>query len=201
MWVYLPLKYQLFLSNKLQALNVILTSESWLLNHFSFHTVHNVKYQPEFIYPTLMTCRIRYNLTHIPPSAAYVRRWTGCALVQVMACRLFGAKPLPEPMLGLIVNLSFRDELQWNVNRNRKTFNPENALENVVCEVVAIVSRRRWVETSNGIQLACIQICMHSDIRTVPYLTHCLLGGMIVMKLILGECHRTSWLISQYWFW
>ena len=32
------------------------------------------------------------------PSAAYMRRWTGSALVQVMACRLFGAKPLPEPM-------------------------------------------------------------------------------------------------------
>ena len=34
-----------------------------------------------------------------PPSAAYMRQWTGSTLVQVMACRLFGAKPLPEPML------------------------------------------------------------------------------------------------------
>ena len=34
-----------------------------------------------------------------PPSAAYMRQWTGSSLVQVMACRLFGAKPLPEPML------------------------------------------------------------------------------------------------------
>ena len=34
------------------------------------------------------------------PSAAYMSRWTGLALVQVMACRLFGAKPLPEPMLS-----------------------------------------------------------------------------------------------------
>ena len=32
------------------------------------------------------------------PSPAYTRHWTGSALVQVMACRLFGAKPLPEPM-------------------------------------------------------------------------------------------------------
>ena len=36
----------------------------------------------------------RYN------SAAYMRQWTRSALVQVMACRLFGAKPLPEPMLA-----------------------------------------------------------------------------------------------------
>ena len=35
----------------------------------------------------------------IPPSAAYMRQWNGSSLVQVMACRLFGAKPLPEPML------------------------------------------------------------------------------------------------------
>ena len=33
------------------------------------------------------------------PGAAYICQWTGPALVQVMACHLFGAKPLPEPML------------------------------------------------------------------------------------------------------
>ena len=33
------------------------------------------------------------------PSDAYMRRWTGSSLVQIMACRLFGAKPLSEPML------------------------------------------------------------------------------------------------------
>ena len=37
-----------------------------------------------------------------PPSAAYtcMRQWTGTILVQVMACRLCGAKPLPEPKLA-----------------------------------------------------------------------------------------------------
>ena len=34
-----------------------------------------------------------------PPSAAYMRQWTGSALIQVMACCLYGTKPLPEPML------------------------------------------------------------------------------------------------------
>ena len=33
------------------------------------------------------------------PSAAYMRRWSGPTLAQVMACRLFGVKQLPEPML------------------------------------------------------------------------------------------------------
>ena len=29
-----------------------------------------------------------------------MRQWTGPSFVQVMACRLFGAKPLPEPILA-----------------------------------------------------------------------------------------------------
>ena len=33
------------------------------------------------------------------PSAAYLHQSSGSAMVQIMACRLFGAKPLPEPML------------------------------------------------------------------------------------------------------
>ena len=35
-----------------------------------------------------------------PPSATYMRQWIGSALVQIMACRLFGAKPLSKPILG-----------------------------------------------------------------------------------------------------
>ena len=35
-----------------------------------------------------------------PPSATYMRLGIGSALVQIMACRLFGAKPLSKPMLG-----------------------------------------------------------------------------------------------------
>ena len=35
-----------------------------------------------------------------PPSAAYMRQWTGSALAQIMACRLFGTKPLSKPMLA-----------------------------------------------------------------------------------------------------
>ena len=33
------------------------------------------------------------------PNAAYLRQWTGSSLVQVMACRLFSAKPLLETIL------------------------------------------------------------------------------------------------------
>ena len=35
----------------------------------------------------------------VPTSAVYMRRGTGSALIRVMALRLFGANPLPEPVL------------------------------------------------------------------------------------------------------
>ena len=34
------------------------------------------------------------------PSVAYMSQWIGSALVQIMACRLFGAKPLSKPLSG-----------------------------------------------------------------------------------------------------
>ena len=37
-----------------------------------------------------------------PPSVAYMHLWTGSALVQIMACRMFGTKPLPEINAGLL---------------------------------------------------------------------------------------------------
>ena len=40
-----------------------------------------------------------HEINLFPPSAAYMRQWLGPALVQAMACRLFGTKPFPEPML------------------------------------------------------------------------------------------------------
>ena len=40
------------------------------------------------------------NIYSTPSSAAYRRQWIGEALVQIMACRLFGAKPLSESILG-----------------------------------------------------------------------------------------------------
>ena len=46
------------------------------------------------------------------PSAAYMRRWTWSALVQIVACRLFGAKPFSKPVLGYCQ----LDPLLWRHN-------------------------------------------------------------------------------------
>ena len=40
-----------------------------------------------------------------------------------------------------IVNWILRNKLQWNSNQNTKLFFQENAFENVVCEIAAILSR------------------------------------------------------------
>ena len=42
----------------------------------------------------------RLILNTSPPNATYIRQWIGSALVQIMACRLFGTKPLSKPMQG-----------------------------------------------------------------------------------------------------
>ena len=41
------------------------------------------------------------------PSAVYLRQWIGSTLVQIMACRLFGTKPLSKPMLGYSLLTSY----------------------------------------------------------------------------------------------
>ena len=56
-----------------------------------------------------------------------------------MACRLFGAKPLSQPMLGYC-QLNPQEQLQWNYNQNTEIFIEENAFENIVCEMAAILS-------------------------------------------------------------
>ena len=49
-----------------------------------------------------------------------------------MAWRLFGAKPLSEPMLAYYKLVSW--EFQWKSNRSSIIFIRENAFEIVVCQ-------------------------------------------------------------------
>ena len=56
-----------------------------------------------------------------------------------MACRLFGTKPLLEPILAYRQLDSW--EQMWNFNQNSKFFVPENVSDNIFCEIVAILSK------------------------------------------------------------
>ena len=84
-------------------------------------------------------CQWRFNSP--PPSVAYMGRWTGSVFVQVMACRLFGAKPLPEPVLTYC-QLYPKNKFPWNSNICMK----ENAFEKVGCKMAVILARERWID-------------------------------------------------------
>ena len=74
------------------------------------------------------------------------------SLVKVMACRLVGAKLLPESEPEPITwsyylnHWTLRNKLHWNFNRNSKSFIQENIFENGVCGMAIILSRPQCVK-------------------------------------------------------
>ena len=89
-----------------------------------------------------------------------------------MACRLFVAKLLSEPILDYcqLDPEEQTNKLQWNFNQYTKLFIPENASENIVCEKAAILSRGRWVHPSSTgpvyIQTLNLLITVATDVQT-----------------------------------
>ena len=57
-----------------------------------------------------------------------------------MACRLLGAKPLTEPVLTYC-QLDPQEQTSVKFESHYKTSIHENAFENVVCEMAAILSK------------------------------------------------------------
>ena len=98
-------------------------------------------------------------LTNLPLVLHMMSQWIGWTLVQVMAWRLFGAKPLPEPVLNYC-HWTLRDKLQWNQNSNTKLVIHEAAFANVVWEMMAILFRETWLIKGSGKQWleCCIEI-------------------------------------------
>ena len=74
-------------------------------------------------------------------------RVTGSSLVQVMTCRLIGAKPLPEQMLTYH-QLDLTNKLQWNLNQISTMFYREIVFVEVVCKLVVILFWSRCVKSS-----------------------------------------------------
>ena len=77
-----------------------------------------------------------------------------------MACRLFGAKPLPEPMLAYCHLDSWEQiSVKFESEFNHIIFIQENAFENVICQNGGyFVKGGRWFNTlrprQNGRQFA-----------------------------------------------
>ena len=103
------------------------------VSNYQCHFCAGTRYEKEHFYPSL-------------PSAVYTCKWIGSALVQIMACRLFGTKPSHYlNQCWNIVNWALMNKVQWNLNRNSYIFIQENASENIFRETAAILSRGRWV--------------------------------------------------------
>ena len=74
-----------------------------------------------------------------------MRQWTGSGLVQVMACRLFGAKPLPEPMLAYC-QLDSQEQISVKLESEFYDFHSMSPLKLSSAHMAPILSRGRWVK-------------------------------------------------------
>ena len=62
-----------------------------------------------------------------PPSATYMRQWIGSALVEIMACRLFAAKPLSKPRLDYC-QLDPKEQTSVKFQSNYKIFHSRKCI-------------------------------------------------------------------------
>ena len=113
------------------------------------------------------------NVNSSPHSGAYMRRWIGSALLQMMVCRLFGTKPLSEQTFRYSQELSpgplvYRNKLKWNLNQNRKLFIHGNASEYIVCEMAAIL----FLSRGGGVGLTERELSMLSDLTIEMHLQY-----------------------------
>ena len=89
--------------------------------------------------------KLTFMINSSPPSAAHMCQWIGSASVQIMACRLFGAKALSKPKLGYCqLDLKKQTVIFY---QNTKFFIHENSYEYIVYEMTSILSRGWWVKS------------------------------------------------------
>ena len=102
-----------------------------------------------------------FQSTHLP-IVLHMCQWTGLALVQIMACRLFGAKPLPEPMLGCFQFYSWEqisEKFKWEFSFKKMHLN-------LSAKVVTILSEG---DELNGISFP---VWLNSQMSTPLICTH-----------------------------
>ena len=90
-----------------------------------------------------------------------------------------------------IVNWTLRNKLQWNLNQNTKLFIHENASENIICEMLPILSRG---DELRGAAVACtgevIELCVMQYLSVWDKL--CLTSPMYANwrnKMNMGHCN------------
>ena len=116
-----------------------------------------------------------------PPSAAYMRQGIRRALVQIMAWRRIYLN-----QCCVIVNWTLRNKLQWNFNRNTKLLIHDNAFDNIVWEMAAILSRERWVKGSH-----CISDFIYLQQGE---------GSAILIQGIKPNANKVGQWMDDYWY-
>ena len=115
-----------------------------------------------------------------PPNAANMRQWIGSALVQVMACRLFGVMLWHEPILTFR-QLVLKEQTIVKFKSKYTTFHLWKCIWKCHWEIAAILSRGRWV---NGFQ--CNAVWVERECAG-PYLTISQQSETILMAHRLGD--------------
>ena len=78
-------------------------------------------------------------LKSLRPSDTYMCHWSEWSLVHIMACCLFGTKPLTERLnqCWLVVNWILRNKLQWKRNQRLRIFIENYAFENFIYKMAS----------------------------------------------------------------
>ena len=135
-------------------------------------------------------CHAVLQVQIISPSTTYMRRCTGSDLIQLMACCLFGAKSLPEPVLDYH-QLESWEQISVLIGIPSFSFKKMH-LKMLFAKMAAIFSRWRWFNWlrpsdviwrhRSGSTLAQVMVCC----LTAPshYLNQC--------WLLISKVHRHS---------
>ena len=121
------------------------------------------------------------------PSAAYMHRWTGSALVQLKA---------PSHYLNqfwVIVNWNLRNKFQWNFNQNTKFLIYQNSSEYICCEMVTILSRGSELISWGQATISC-QTTICTPEEPIHYASQSF--GVIVLFMII---HITYSYVYMFW--
>ena len=130
------------------------TVSSHMLNLTGFNIFSWGKYNSFALYNFPLITFVSCWLSHLPLKCRIYASVNRVDLVQIMACRLFGAKPISKPILGYC-QLATWDENSGKFQSKYNFFIPDNAYENIICEMVSILSTERWVTRARWLKQSC----------------------------------------------
>ena len=115
-------------------------------------------------------------------------QWSGSSLVQIMACRLFGAKPLSEPMLTYCQLYRWEQTSEIWIEMQH-LFCQEIAFIIVACEVAAILCRPdcdHWLISQNIMNLPMTKKQWVADLRPV-WNMYCVHYNDVIMSAMVFQ--------------